>query len=198
MGTLIKTRAWLSHIFYKTTAEQLVINRSTMRSIFYLLSLVISAALAIPVEDGGRLSRYRYKTTSFSDIDGNTLEDSYSNEGAELNDEPLYIVTNEGKLRDFYGQRPEMREAYDVYNPLENIHQHSDRINDQEETYIEPLDDNAALIPEDMMTDEVEEMEMLPREFAFAGIEPQDDEDMYYDDENDDLANNGDRDYYEA
>lgn len=56
----------------------------------------------------------------------------------------------------------------------------------------------AALIPEDMMTDEVEEMEMLPREFAFAGIEPQDDEDMYYDDENDDLANNGDRDYYEA
>lgn len=48
------------------------------------------------------------------------------------------------------------------------------------------------------MTDEVEEMEMLPREFAFAGIEPQDDEDMYYDDENDDLANNGDRDYYEA
>merc|ERR1711894_217149 len=132
----------MGHIFYKTTAEQLVINRSTMRSIFYLLSLVISVALAIPVEDGGRLSRYRYKTTSFSDIDGNTLEDSYSNEGAELNDEPLYIVTNEGKLRDFYGQRPEMREAYDVYNPLENIHQHSDRINDQEETYIEPLDDN--------------------------------------------------------
>merc|ERR1711953_755596 len=135
--------ALLSHIFYKTTAEQLVINRFTMRSIFYLLSLVISAALAIPVEDGSqRLSRYRYKTTSFSDIDGNTLEDTYSNEGAELNDEPLYIVTNEGKLRDFYGQRPEMREAYDVYNPLENIHQHSDRINDQEETYIEPLDDN--------------------------------------------------------
>ena len=64
---------------------------------------------------------------------------------AELNDEPLYIVTNEGKLRDFYGQRPEMREAYDVYNPLENIHQHSDRINDQEETYIEPLDDNGKL-----------------------------------------------------
>ena len=42
--------ALLSHIFYKTTAEQLVINRFTMRSIFYLLSLVISAALAIPVE----------------------------------------------------------------------------------------------------------------------------------------------------
>jgi len=157
-----------------------------------------ATSLPFSPTDGGRLSRYRYKTTSFSDIDGNTLEDSYSNEGAELNDEPLYIVTNEGKLRDFYGQRPEMREAYDVYNPLENIHQHSDRINDQEETYIEPLDDNAALIPEDMMTDEVEEMEMLPREFAFAGIEPQDDEDMYYDDENDDLANNGDRDYYEA
>ena len=33
--------------------------------------------------DGGRLSRYRYKTTSFSDIDGNTLEDSYSNEGGK-------------------------------------------------------------------------------------------------------------------
>lgn len=64
---------------------------------------------------------------------------------AELNDEPLYIVTNEGKLRDFYGQAPDMREAYDVYNPLENIHQHSDRINDQEETYIEPLDDDGKL-----------------------------------------------------
>ena len=54
-ATLIKTRAWLSHIFYKTTAEQLVINRSTMRSIFYLLSLVISAALAIPVEGKPKL-----------------------------------------------------------------------------------------------------------------------------------------------
>merc|ERR1712062_627486 len=181
-----------------------VINRSTMRSIFYLLSLVISAALAIPVEDGGRLSRYRYKTTSFSDIDGNTLEDSYSNEGAELNDEPLYIVTNEGKLRDFYGQAPDMQEAYDVYNPLENIHQHSDRINDQEETYIEPLDDDvSALIPEEMMNPEIEEMETLPREFDFAGIQPEDevddDEDMYYEVDENDLANNeGDRDYYEA
>ena len=73
-----------------------------MRSIFYFLSLLVSVACAIPVEgklikvtflecnksffflaDGGRLSRYRYKTTSFSDVDGNTLEDSYSNEGGE-------------------------------------------------------------------------------------------------------------------
>ena len=74
-----------------------------MRSIFYFLPLLVSVACAIPVEgklikviilesnkslffllaDGGRLSRYRYKTTSFTDVDGNTLEDSYSNEGGE-------------------------------------------------------------------------------------------------------------------
>ena len=61
---------------------------------------------------------------------------------AELNDEPLYIVTNEGQLKLMNGQEPDVREAYDVYNPVENIHQHAGRINDQAETYIEPLEQN--------------------------------------------------------
>jgi len=176
-----------------------------MRSIFYFLPLLVSVACAIPVEDGGRLSRYRYKTTSFTDVDGNTLEDSYSNEGAELNDEPLYIVTNEGQLKLMNGQEPDVREAYDVYNPVENIHQHAGRINDQAETYIEPLEQNAvenevALIPaSEMMNDEVEEMESLPVDFGVAELQtpPEEivmpEEDIYYA-EDDDLSD----DYYEA
>ena len=61
----------------------------------------------------------------------------------------------------------------------------------------------SALIPEEMMNPEIEEMETLPREFDFAGIQPEDevddDEDMYYEVDENDLANNeGDRDYYEA
>lgn len=53
------------------------------------------------------------------------------------------------------------------------------------------------------MNPEIEEMETLPREFDFAGIQPEDevddDEDMYYEVDENDLANNeGDRDYYEA
>merc|ERR1712170_267433 len=174
-----------------------------MRSIFYFLPLLVSVACALPVEDGGRLSRYRYKTTSFTDVDGNTLEDSYSNEGAELNDEPLYIVTNEGQLKLMNGQEPDVREAYDVYNPVENIHQHAGRINDQAETYIEPLEQNAvenevALIPE-MMNDEVEEMESLPVDFGVAELQTpaeeivMPEEDIYYA-EDDGLSD----DYYEA
>ena len=53
------------------------------------------------------------------------------------------------------------------------------------------------------MNPEIEEMETLPREFDFAGIQPEDevddDEDMYYEVDENDLANTeGDRDYYEA
>ena len=44
------------------------------------------------------------------------------------------------------GAPNDVRQAYDFYSPMENLHEHSDIINGQEETYFAPMPDQGKTI----------------------------------------------------
>merc|ERR1711956_200129 len=71
---------------------------------------------------------------SMSNINGDKHEDSIFRNGAQLNGDPIYLMSGEN-----HNDNDDVREALDVILPKENVHSHVDRQNGQESAYEEPL-----------------------------------------------------------
>jgi len=73
-----------------------------------------------------------------SNINGDKHEDSIFRNGAQLNGDPIYLMSGEN-----HNDNDDVREALDVILPKENVHSHVDRQNGQESVYEEPLQESA-------------------------------------------------------
>merc|ERR1712223_1143072 len=104
-----------------------------------ILFLAIAIANAIPIDDGGINSFTKVKSfsSSSSNINGDQQDESYFQNGAEINGNPIYLMSGEKQNND-----DDVHEALDVILPQENVHSHLDRDNGQESVYEEPLDES--------------------------------------------------------
>merc|ERR1712223_187504 len=104
-----------------------------------ILFLAIAIANAIPIDDGGLKSfaKVRSFSSSSSNINGDQQDESYFQNGAEINGNPIYLMRGEKQNID-----DDVHEALDVILPQENVHSHLDRDNGQESVYEEPLDES--------------------------------------------------------
>jgi len=104
-----------------------------------ILFLAIAIANAIPIDDGGINSFTKVKSfsSSSSNINGDQQDESYFQKGAEINGNPIYLMSGEKQNND-----DDEHEALDVILPQENVHSHLDRDNGEESVYEEPLDDS--------------------------------------------------------
>jgi len=104
-----------------------------------ILILAIAISNGIPIDDGGldSFAKVRSFSSSSSNINGDQQDESYFQNGAEINGNPIYLMRGEKQDND-----DDLHEALDVILPQENVHSHLDRDNGQESSYEEPLDDS--------------------------------------------------------
>merc|ERR1712223_92235 len=104
-----------------------------------ILILAVGLSNAIPIDDGGLKSfaKVRSFSSSSSNINGDQQDESYFQNGAEINGNPIYLMRGEKHDND-----DDVHEALDVILPQENVHSHLDRDNGQESVYEEPLDES--------------------------------------------------------
>lgn len=117
-----------------------------------VLALALATVQAVPVEDGGvdRYTKVHSFSSAMSDIDGDRQEESYVQDGAELNGQPMYLM-NGGEEAD----NDDVHQAYDLIMPQNNLHSHLDRYNDQEVSFDEPLNEEQ----EEELADFIENVE---------------------------------------
>merc|ERR1712051_767162 len=87
---------------------------SNMMLFFGLLVFGIALTTAIPIDDGGLDSFMKTQSfsSSMSNINGDKHEDSIFRNGAQLNGDPIYLMSGEN-----HNDNDDIREALDVILP---------------------------------------------------------------------------------
>jgi len=129
-----------------------------MNTLLGIFCFGIALSTAVPIDDGGmtginKFSQVHSLQSSSSNINGKTHQESYFNNGAEINGEPVYLMGGEQNADD-----DDVREAFDMILPSENLHSHIDRHNGEENTFEEPLDEDEEM--EDLDYSAIPEMRL--------------------------------------
>jgi len=137
----------------------------------YVLFLVfaLGSAKAVPVvEDINRFDNVRTFASSMSDVDGDMRGESYYQDQADVNGRPVYMINGEAE-----DNNDDVKEAFDIIVPDQNLHGHMERQNDDQQVSVEPLDDDNSVAAEDLDGNEINAFAKLEELADLRGQNPQ-------------------------